>query len=69
MPRVKEFCESQTEARCYFVDMRPAFDTNGDGSPEEGMIGLDGIHPTVEGSKLLASEIWQVMQDRCLASE
>jgi lysophospholipase L1-like esterase len=68
-PKVRAFCESQTAARCYFVDMRPAFDKDGDGLPDPGMINIDGIHPTAESSKILAAEVWKVMQDRCLASQ
>jgi len=71
LPKAKEACESSLERtegrmRCTFVDMVPAF---------EGKAGLfaddlgeagDGVHPNFEGSKVMAAEIWRVMQDKCI---
>jgi lysophospholipase L1-like esterase len=75
-PRVKQFCESQSKAKCHFVDMRKGFDDgtwtgkdDGSGYPREGLIEFDGIHPTAEGSKILASEFWKVMQASCVAAK
>jgi hypothetical protein len=68
-PLVRKFCERQTAAPCYFVDTRKAFDKDRDGLPDPGMINIDGIHPTAESSKILASEVWKVMDAQCLASE
>jgi lysophospholipase L1-like esterase len=70
LPRARELCEKQTKAPCYFVDMVPAFDDpNNPGQPRDGLISVDGIHPTLEGSKILASEVWKVMQAKCIASK
>jgi lysophospholipase L1-like esterase len=76
IPRVRQFCESQAKAKCHFVDMRKAFDDgtmtgkdDGSGYPREGLIEFDGIHPTAEGSKILAAEFWKVMQANCVASK
>lgn len=68
-PKVKAMCDRQTAARCYFVDMRPAFDQDKDGLPDQGLINLDGIHPTGTSSPILAKEVWKVMQEHCLASK
>lgn len=69
LPRVQALCERQQAAPCHFVDMRPAFDQDGNGLPDPGLINIDGIHPTAAASELLASEVWAVMQEHCLASE
>lgn len=75
-PRVRQFCEGQTKAKCYFVDLRKSFDDgtwsgkdDGSGLPRDGLIEFDGIHPTAEGSKIMASEFWKVMQASCVASK
>jgi lysophospholipase L1-like esterase len=70
LPRARELCEKQSKAPCYFVDMVPAFDDpQNPGWPRDGLISVDGIHPTLEGSKILAAEVWKVMQARCVASK
>jgi lysophospholipase L1-like esterase len=66
-PLVRQACESQTRLKCNFIDMRPFFD-DGRGFPREGLIQIDGIHPTDEGSEVLATQVWAVMQRECLAS-
>ncbi|MFT3924307.1 MAG: SGNH/GDSL hydrolase family protein [Myxococcales bacterium] len=68
-PRMQAFCTGQHALPCTFVDMRPVFDTDGDGAPDPGMINVDGIHPTEASSKLLAAEVWKVMRRECLAVE
>ena len=69
-PRIKEWCDSQTKMPCYFVDMRPAFDDpKNPGWPRPGLIAFDGIHPTLEGSKVLAAEVWKVMQTKCIGTK
>jgi lysophospholipase L1-like esterase len=68
-PKVKELCDRQVGAPCYFVDMRAAFDKDNNGLPDPGLINLDGIHPTGTSSPILAKEVWRVMQERCLASK
>ncbi|MDB4988257.1 MAG: lysophospholipase [Myxococcaceae bacterium] len=70
IPKAKALCDRQTKAPCYFVDMRPAFDDpKNPGWPRDGLIAFDGIHPTLEGSKILAAEVWKVMQAECLGSK
>lgn len=70
LPRAREFCEKQTKAPCYFVDMVPAFDDpRNPGQPRSGLISVDGIHPTLEGSRILAAEVWKVMQAKCVGSK
>ncbi|MEY4509345.1 MAG: hypothetical protein RLZZ450_1467 [Pseudomonadota bacterium] len=70
LPRARELCEKQTKAPCYFVDMVPAFDDpRNPGQPRSGLISVDGIHPTLEGSKILAAEVWKVMQAKCVAAK
>ncbi len=68
VPRVKDFCVSQTKIPCHFIDMRGPFDSDGDGWSDDGLINIDGIHPTAEGSKIMASEAWDVMQAQCIGS-
>jgi lysophospholipase L1-like esterase len=68
LPLVKQNCETQSAIPCHFIDMRPFFD-DGRGFPKEGTIELDGIHPTDVGARLLADNVWKVMQERCLASK
>lgn len=69
IPRVKSFCDSQTKVACHFVDLRAAFDKNNDSWPDDGMINIDGIHPSAAGLKIMASEVWDVMQAQCIGSE
>jgi len=68
LPRIKQWCDSQTKMPCHFIDMRAAFDDpKNPGWPRPGLIAFDGIHPTLEGSKVLADEVWKVMQNKCIA--
>jgi lysophospholipase L1-like esterase len=67
-PRVKQLCDSQTQVTCHFIDLRPAFD-DGRGYPREGLIEFDGIHPTEQGSEIIAQQVWSVMQRECLGSQ
>ncbi|HEY6880320.1 MAG TPA: SGNH/GDSL hydrolase family protein [Polyangiales bacterium] len=70
VPKMKALCDAQTKAPCFFVDMRPAFDDpSNPGWPREGLIGFDGIHPTLKGSQILADEVWKVMQAHCVATK
>jgi lysophospholipase L1-like esterase len=59
-PIVKAAC-SDAIIPCYFVDTRPAFE----GHPE--YIGPDGIHPTAAGSDVIATLVWEQMQQACVA--
>jgi hypothetical protein len=66
-PLAKALCESQTRAPCYFIDLRPGFaDPNNPGYPRPGLIGFDGVSPTMAGSQIIADEVWKVMQAHCL---
>jgi hypothetical protein len=66
-PLAKALCESQTRAPCYFIDLRPGFaDPNNPGYPRPGLIGFDGVSPTLAGSQIIADEVWKVMQAHCL---
>ena len=53
---IQSRCESETSITCIFVDPVDAF------SGQAGLILSDGIHPTKEGSKVLASLIWEAIQ-------
>jgi lysophospholipase L1-like esterase len=74
VPRIKGFCEGQTKVKCVFVDQRKGFDDgtwtgkdDGTGLPRPGLIEGDGIHPTPEGSKILAKTVWDAMNASCIA--
>jgi lysophospholipase L1-like esterase len=71
LPRAREVCESaleRTEGRmkCHFIDMVPAFEGKtglfSDALSESG----DGVHPNSMGSKVMAAEVWRVMQQDCV---
>ena len=49
-------CE-EAEIHCILVDPRPAFDGR------QGLITWDGIHPTWQGSRLLAELTYQAFVD------
>lgn len=66
-PLVRENCEQRAPVPCYFVDLRSPFTDSG--IPIEDLIQEDGVHPSQQGAKIMAQEVWKVMQDNCLASE
>ncbi len=64
-PHVKKMCDDQQKPKCFFIDTRPAFE----GKQATAITWEDGIHPTAEGSQIIADLVWGVMQDKCIASE
>jgi hypothetical protein len=71
LPRAREVCDSaleRTEGRmkCHFIDMVPVFEGKtglfADAVSEAG----DGVHPNSMGSKVMAAEVWRVMQEACV---
>lgn len=59
-PLMKSICDEST-VPCHFMDLRPVWE----GHPE--YTGNDNLHPSVTGARVLAGEIWAVMQDNCIA--
>ncbi len=57
MAITEDLCESNEKLNCHFVDPRPEF------AGKTGLIIVDGIHPSDEGSKILADLIWKKMQE------
>jgi lysophospholipase L1-like esterase len=71
LPRAQKVCESALEVtggrmKCHFVNMVPVFEGKmglfADAVSEDG----DGVHPNSMGSKVMAEEIWRVMQAECV---
>lgn len=56
-PLVRQGCERASGLRCRFVDTRPAFDKDA-----RDLLGLDGILPTEEGSRVLGELLWDAIQ-------
>jgi hypothetical protein len=63
IPLLYEACETSQEVRCHFIDTRATFE----GHPEY-ISGADRVHPTLQGSRVIARLIWQEMQAECLGS-
>jgi lysophospholipase L1-like esterase len=59
-PLVQAVCEA-APVECHFVDLRPAFE----GHPE--YITFDGVHPSEEGSVVIADLVWGTMVEHCVA--
>jgi hypothetical protein len=64
LPRAKALCEGMEEEtagrlRCRFIDMVPVFE----GHPEYFN---EDIHPNLVGGRVMAENVWQIMQDDCL---
>jgi lysophospholipase L1-like esterase len=60
LPIVKAGCDRFKGAlTCHFVDTRDAFQGQNWFS--------DGIHPSDPGQRAIASLVWQVMVDQCIA--
>jgi phospholipase/lecithinase/hemolysin len=59
---MKNLCESATAVKCHFIDTRPAF-----AGKNAQYIGVDGIHPTLAGSTVIANLMWDVMKANCIA--
>jgi lysophospholipase L1-like esterase len=68
-PKLRAVCEAQRRGRCYFVDMRAMFDRDADGRSDPEFIYSDGVHPSAEGSKVIAEAVWKVIEEQCLASQ
>lgn len=58
-PRMQELCEGLTAPQCFFVDLRPGW--------ADADVINDGIHPTPQGGKKVADQVWAVMQQECIA--
>lgn len=57
MEAIEQICDGYTGLECHFVDSREAFQN------KPGLIKTDGINPTDEGSEILATLIWETMQE------
>jgi lysophospholipase L1-like esterase len=64
-PHVKKMCDDHVMPKCFFIDTRPPFE----GKQATAITWEDGIHPTAEGSQIIADLVWDVMQDKCIASQ
>ena len=60
-PKAQAFCDGAQKPRCHFVSTKAAF------AGMSGLIGLDNIHPTVQGAQLIADLIWARMVKDCIA--
>jgi len=68
LPQVQDFCEGREAAtsgalRCHFIDMRPVFVGH-----DPDWFNTD-IHPTSDGSKAMAKEVWSRMTDWCVGQK
>jgi hypothetical protein len=63
-PLVKKMCDEHQNPRCFFIDTRAPFE----GKQATLITSEDGIHPTTEGSKIIADMIWDIMQTQCIGS-
>jgi lysophospholipase L1-like esterase len=57
-PRMKTLCDGLTSPKCFFIDLRPGWDSSHTS---------DGIHTTAAGGKFVADKVWAVMQQNCIA--
>jgi lysophospholipase L1-like esterase len=64
-PRLEAACAERADARCRFVDVRAAFDRDGDGETDAELVHSDGVHPSAAGSELLAQEVWNELAKHC----
>jgi lysophospholipase L1-like esterase len=71
LPFARDVCESALERtsgrmKCHFIDLVPVFEGKtglfADAISEAG----DGVHPNSMGSKVIAAEVWRVMQASCV---
>jgi lysophospholipase L1-like esterase len=65
-PLVQKDCESANmktsgKLNCYFIDLRTPF-----GSDYAANISGDGVHPTAAGQTIIATQITNMMKDKCL---
>jgi hypothetical protein len=61
-PEMQRLCEQQAGAlRCHWLDLRPTWNDH----PEYS---IDGLYPSIAGSRASADAIWQSMLQHCLAS-
>ena len=60
-PLLANICRS-SRVPCHVVDLRAAFSES-----DARLISDDGLNPTSEGSQRAAAEIWQLMQEQCIA--
>jgi lysophospholipase L1-like esterase len=58
-PQARDLCENATSIHCSFIDLRPSFEGNA------GYLMVDGIHPSAQGSEVIANLIWDKMQFNC----
>ena len=59
-PMMKAKCDGLTAPKCYWLDLRTAWNGHGEYTS-------DGIHPTAAGSKATAAAIWPVAVANCVA--
>jgi lysophospholipase L1-like esterase len=60
-PEMKEFCDTNMDVRCIWVDQRESWMGHYD------QYTSDGIHPTDAGSMASAQQIWDAMVEHCVA--
>lgn len=60
-PEMKKLCDEAAAVRCVWVDQRDTWEGHYD------TFTSDGIHPTEEGSKASAQQIWDAMVAHCIA--
>jgi len=59
-PMMKAKCDGLTSPKCYWLDLRTAWNGHNEYTS-------DGIHPTAAGSKATAAAIWPVAVANCVA--
>ena len=59
-PMMKAKCDALTAPKCYWLDLRTAWNGHNEYTS-------DGIHPTAAGSKATAAAIWPVAVANCVA--
>jgi len=66
LPIAKAICDgaeakSAGKLRCHFLDLTPVF------AGKTGVFAAGDIHENAAGSALMATAVWQMMQDNCMA--
>ncbi|MBN1605738.1 MAG: hypothetical protein JW940_03855 [Polyangiaceae bacterium] len=63
-PRVRQACE-QSVVPCHFLDLQPLW---ADPDPDDAeYTDSSGIQASAEGARVIADEIWRIMQTYCIA--
>jgi hypothetical protein len=60
-PEMKKLCDETTDVRCVWADQRESWNGHYDTYTS------DGIHPTEDGAKASAMQIWDAMVANCIA--